>query len=240
VLNASLPPLLRLACLSALFAGGLACDPPDPVPEASPVHEAAKKASEAPELKQTADGSYLYDPGDRSFKAIVHPTGEVEFRDFGGAHFSDEGIRVNGPTEWADRAEGKAKHSREKAAFLEKTHEQRTQMATAYADKSAKAAMELLRKQLEAADETFQGDVAKLREHVFKLWDECAEGEASQAGSPIDAARIEYGKAARAVIEGFIRRRMPRGTDDAFSAEEIELRNATRVSKTRFDPYDQW
>ncbi len=44
-------------------------------------------------------------------------------------------------------------------------------------------------------------------------------------------------RAARATVIAFIRRRLPAGSDDAISDDELAASNATRVSREPFAPY---
>jgi hypothetical protein len=61
------------------------------------------------------------------------------------------------------------------------------------------------------------------RADLFRMWDEC------------NASR--YGVEARATILGFIRRRLPRGSPDAYPPNELGRLNDRRTSAEQFDPY---
>jgi len=133
-------------------------------------------------------------------------------------------------TDWAMRHAGQDPYSYRKAAFLERTRDERAQM-------SATEERENIRDSLAALPE-FLGRVwdytpwskAKRRQVLFELWDECAE-----EGSP---AVLQASKTARATIVAFIRRELPDGHADAYTTEELRTLNATRKSEIPFEPYD--
>jgi hypothetical protein len=72
-------------------------------------------------------------------------------------------------------------------------------------------------------------EVAAFRkEALFELWDECAEGE---------GPRGEAGQRARAVVIGWIRGKLPAGSPEAFTDEDIFRFQSRRSSKQPFVPY---
>ena len=64
--------------------------------------------------------------------------------------------------------------------------------------------------------------VVERRRALFALWDECNDEES--------------GTRARAVVVDFIRRELPRGTADAFTAAEIVALNRVRTAESAFAP----
>jgi hypothetical protein len=70
------------------------------------------------------------------------------------------------------------------------------------------------------------------KQGLFELWDDCAE-----AGGSGEDELVAGGASAREHVLGFIRSRLPAGTDGAFTPAEIERFNAHRKSRTRFAPY---
>jgi hypothetical protein len=71
---------------------------------------------------------------------------------------------------------------------------------------------------------------AERRELMFRLWDECTETGSEEL--------VSASQTARATILGFIRRTLPEGSADAYTAAELESLNATRKSTQRFAPYE--
>src|SRR5262249_5595981 len=66
---------------------------------------------------------------------------------------------------------------------------------------------------------------------LFEMWDEIAETG--------DDDLVHGGVAARAYLVGFVRTKLPAGSADAFSPEELARFNARRHSQAVFAPYDQ-
>ncbi len=71
--------------------------------------------------------------------------------------------------------------------------------------------------------------LARRHEILFLLWDECAE--------PDDPELAAAGRRARGMIERFVRRELPDGSEVGFNADELRRFNARRVRGPRFDPY---
>ena len=74
---------------------------------------------------------------------------------------------------------------------------------------------------------------AERRRQLFQLWDECEERQGETDDRPEAAA----GREARSQIIRFVRRRLPSGSPDGFTAAELEQLNAGRRSRERFQPY---
>lgn len=217
-------------------------------------------------LTRQKDGTVLYvDPG-RRFTAALNPDGTVRFGDRWGRdqhggrmrgsgwalrQISTRGIGIGGPAEWLlglqDRMGGPEMHGTAKSNFLEKTAALRTQMAIAFT-------LELLETRLKGLEQelfdlwTADGQPpAARRELLFQRWDECDElyavgpgGEdiTPEARSAIDQARADTAEQARRVIEGFIRRQLPRGGASGYTRAELADMNKRRRSKQPFTPYD--
>ncbi len=64
---------------------------------------------------------------------------------------------------------------------------------------------------------------ASRRHHIFDMWDDIAEDDS--------------GRRARAVVIAWIQRVLPEGSEDAYTASEIQRFNASRQSEARFEPY---
>jgi hypothetical protein len=121
---------------------------------------------------------------------------------------------------------GDAYRSR-KLKLLDDTRDERVEIGAAHRAEQRARAAELVRRNLEALWRA-TSDPAARRAALFALWDECDEGE-GEAG--------RAGDAARAMVIGWIRSRLPEGGPGAFTAEEIARLDAGRTSRRRFAPY---
>lgn len=121
---------------------------------------------------------------------------------------------------------GDAYRSR-KLKLLDDTRDERVEIGAAHRTEQRARAAELVHRNLEALWRTTP-DPAARRAALFTLWDECDEGE-GEAG--------RAGDAARAMVIGWIRTRLPEGSPGAFTADEIARLDAGRTSRRRFAPY---
>ena len=71
---------------------------------------------------------------------------------------------------------------------------------------------------------------AARRDALFELWDECAETGPEQL--------VTAGREARKLVVGVIRARLPAGSADAYSSDELVALNKTKQSKATFAPYE--
>ena len=131
-------------------------------------------------------------------------------------------------TALAMRAAGQDPYSSRKMALLDRTRDERMQLAAAETSSNLKDA---LARTPAALDRIWRGpgDSAGKRRLLFTLWDECAESGSSDV--------LATARAVRATIVAFIRRHLPRGSRAGYSDEELDLLNARRSSHARFQPY---
>jgi hypothetical protein len=136
-------------------------------------------------------------------------------------------------TDWiARKALGKAKgdpYAARKRAALEATFDERLEMGRMH----RKQALDHAEQSAQASLESLWSSNASLRdkkEGIFEMWDDCAE-----SGEPVVVAA---GARARLQIVRFIRVRLPRGSDAAFTSAELDSFNAHKTSHARFAPYD--
>jgi hypothetical protein len=116
-----------------------------------------------------------------------------------------------------------------KLAYLDSTRDERVQIGKRYRQQQLKQSPQIMQKNLEHMWATTQ-DLTARKQALFELWDECAEtGEDSV---------IEGGRAARRLVVGFIRARLPAGTEHAFTSPELATLNGKRHSKAAFAPYE--
>jgi hypothetical protein len=114
-----------------------------------------------------------------------------------------------------------------KLKILDTTRDQRVTLGSAFRTQQLDRSAELTQRNLENLWRTTT-DPAARREAVFAIWDECTEGEGEAAAA---------GDRARAMVIGWIRARMPPGSADAFTADELARLNARKTSHRVFAPY---
>jgi hypothetical protein len=176
---------------------------------------------EAPQLQHEADGGYSYRGS--VFSARIGLDGQVAFDDKPGVHIGPGGASLG--FDLSDAVDSLTKHelySAEKRWFLDQTIAVRGQLADAF------RAVELMRakRSLEQALERIVASANSAphkHDAVFALWQDC--------GDDADAANV------RRVVEVFVRKRMPEGSNLGFDAAELERLNAARSGMRPFDPY---
>jgi hypothetical protein len=110
-----------------------------------------------------------------------------------------------------------------KLKLLTDTFDERAAMREAHRAEQAARSAELMRNNLERLWAREANAIAR-RAALFELWDECGEDEAGQR--------------ARTVVIGWIRAKLPAGSADAFTADEVATLQARRTSTAAFVPYD--
>ena len=184
--------------------------------------------------------NWLADPMGTALAADADPLAEYHERESRSGEPGDNANAKNtfiGPvaaggfdiTDALTRASGADPYLAKKLQYLDRTREERAQIA------SARRAVDL------------DDSVAKLRGHLdriwrrrdlsprqrkailFELWDECLE---SGSENDLRAAAL-----ARATIVGFVRRELPRGSTNGYTQAELAALNRGRTSRRRFDPY---
>jgi hypothetical protein len=177
---------------------------------------------EPPHLQRQADGSYRYDG--HVFQANVGLDGEVAFEDAAQLHANP--LPLGGGFDLYDAIEKhvlkKELYSAEKTWFLEQTVALREELATQFRASEWSRTKRALEREL---DRIFAADSGMAEKHaaIIALWENC--------GEDAEAAHV------RALVEDFIRRRLPRGSSLAFSDDELRRVNRERVGMRAFDPY---
>jgi hypothetical protein len=145
-------------------------------------------------------------------RGVLAPQGQVEFD----------------ATDELMRAAGMDPYLAEKLGFMDRTREERMQIAATWRSESLREALHRMPRELERVWRA-SGDPAARRRLLFQLWDECAE-----SGSP---QVIATARAVRGTVLAFIRRRLPRGSRHAYSDDELAELNRARSSREPFAPY---
>jgi hypothetical protein len=185
-----------------------------------------------------ADGDGGYVKQRTTFVAHVRGDGSVRFNDR--ANLGVDGLgpdsRLNltlqGHFDLTDalmRAHGEDPYRYEKERFLEETRDARGQMALADREDRFRQALVRMPGYLDRVWSHDSWTDAQRRRLLFDLWDEVAEDG--------DAALVHAGVQVRAIIEGFIRRRLPAGSRAAYTEQELLVLDGIRRSRTRFRPY---
>lgn len=116
-----------------------------------------------------------------------------------------------------------------KMAYMDRTRDERTRMASVDRDDRLREAVTKLRAHLARVWSYQPWTPAQRRDALFVLWDECAERGAANV--------VAAAATARATIEAFIRAELPAGSEHAFTAAELVRMNRGRQSHQPFAPY---
>jgi len=143
---------------------------------------------------------------------VLAPHGQVEFD-------ASDGLM---------RAVGIDPYLAQKLAFMDRTREERMEMAARNRSESLREALHRMPAELERVWRS-GGDAARRRRLLFELWDECAEAGTLEV--------VATARAVRGTVLAFIRRRLPRGSRDAYRDDELTRLNRTRTSRQPFAPY---
>jgi hypothetical protein len=132
-------------------------------------------------------------------------------------------------TDWLMRRHGQDPYASKKLAFLDSTRDERVQIGNRHRAEQLKQSTQLMQKNLDALWAATQDPAARKRT-LFELWDECAE-----TGDP---SLVEAGQAARRLVIGYIRARIPAGSAGAFTPAELAGYARAKRSSAAFAPYE--
>jgi hypothetical protein len=167
-----------------------------------------------------------YHYGGPSFSARIAMDGTVTFED----HTIRDFKGLSGGFDLTDIAM-KAKHQDpyryEKEKFMEKTGKLRGELTTKARRDRLESSLAALPEHLEQVWADLSQPAKVRRRTLYAMWREASGND------------VELGvaaKKARTTIEGFIRDRLPEGSTDAFTEDELTRLNA-RPGAPKFDPY---
>jgi hypothetical protein len=184
---------------------------------------------EPPNFVPRKDGSYVY--RGHAFSAQIRPDGTIVFSDRDGINFdqlgtSDAqslGARFSFDlTDGAYRRRGADPYQAERDYVLRGSEELRDKLAAEHRVHEGERALLRLTGRLERTW-TSGRDAPARRRALFKLWDDCSDDD--------------VGARARAAILAFVVDRLPAGSAEAFTPEELDQLNAKRRSRDPFRPY---
>jgi hypothetical protein len=175
---------------------------------------------------------------DRRDHQELHPAGGGRFTSqhtsFGADVAADGTVAFRPGTaglDLADRvmlSQGIDPYAREKLEWLDKTRDDRVALGKRHEHEVLAHTPEYVQRNVQWAWQ--QGrDLARRKQDLFDLWDECADSG--------DDDRTAAGNAARSYVIGFIRAKLPAGSPGAYTAAELAELNAHRHSAQIFAPY---
>jgi len=176
-------------------------------------------------LKRESDGWHYDGP---SFSAKIATDGNVTFddhsiRDFKGL---SGGFDL---TDLAMRGKKQDPYRYEKEKFMEHTSKLRADLQIKARKAVLESSLAYLPTHLEEVWSDPNHPARERRRVLYAMWREAA-GTDDEVGAA--------GRKARGTIEAFIRERLPEGSTDAFTDEELRRYNA-RAGALRFEPYKQ-
>lgn len=192
-------------------------------------------------------GKLVYrDPTGR-FIATLKADGRVDFKNKS-AKATWTNIGMAGPGDLLSAAAGDDPYARIKQKLLKETFEMRLQMAVGFQKTQLDKRLRRLDSDLKTIWTDDKRELAARKKLLFERWDDCDEPEQLGASalpgfgaiddSSLDEARQTAALSARRRILKFIREHAPKGSAEAFTAEELDQLNRRRVSKEKFAPYE--
>jgi hypothetical protein len=175
------------------------------------------------------------DSGEGTMRATGEPFGAKIERD-GSIHFRDEpNVQIDGLSGRFDLTDavmsslGQTLYPHRKLKLMDDSRAMRAEMSRRRRQESLKEAIASYPKMLNQIWRDPSYSPAQRKELLFALWDECAE---EGPESVVSTAR-----AIRASTTAFIRRKLPAGSQWAYSAAELAALNQRRQSAAPFAPY---
>ena len=191
---------------------------------------AAQEPAPSGELEPSGGGTYKSEH--ETFTGHVNRDGTVRIEnkpDIGDVHWAGLGIAGRmAVDDYLMHRAGIDPYASEKMKWLDRTRDERVAIGTKYRkDQLAHSAI-YMQQNLEWMWRRTR-DPAARRRALFEMWDDTAETG--------DDDLVRGGEAARNYLIGFVRTRLPAGSPDAFSDDELAQLNAHRKSKAVFAPY---
>jgi hypothetical protein len=206
-------------------------------------HDPIAPIVEKPQSPMRPVGGGRYQKNHAAYKAHVARDGRVTFKDkpnlaFDGFHLAGGVLPVLrfrfDLTDWAIRMAGNDPYAYDKMKFLRETFDERMEMAAEARTELLQEAIRDLPDLLAAVWSQTKRTAAERRRLLFELWDACVEPGAKGVDEELGLA----GAQARVMVIAFVRRELPAGSADAYTAEELETLNKDRDSREPFVPYD--
>jgi hypothetical protein len=174
-------------------------------------------------LQRIGKDEYLYKG--KQFSAHILPDGTVSFndkivRDFNGTSGSFD------ITDWIMKGKKQDPYRHEKGRFLAATQELRDKLMRQSRQAELASSLARLPAHLEHvwSDRRLPG--SSRRKMLFEIWRDSAQSDDDQGQAGTEACRI---------VEAFIRKRLPEGSEEAYTPEELAM--FARIAKRPFNPY---
>ncbi len=163
----------------------------------------------------------------RAFTMRVAADGSARIHD--NANVQRQGLGLSfDVTDAMMRRHGIDPYSSYKLKVLDETRDERAAMGMQHRTQQLAQSKQFMHKNLERLWAT-TADLAARKQGLFELWDDCAESGSEEL--------VTGGYSAREYVVGFIRSKLPPGTELAFSANELARYNRQRKSQATFAPY---
>jgi hypothetical protein len=124
---------------------------------------------------------------------------------------------------------GQDPYEARKRKFLEETFDERVEIGRVHRANELARSDKKMQRNLDALRARDDLSAEDKRALVFELWDECAETGSEQL--------VAGGAKARAALYRWVRVHFAEGSDDGYTADELERLNARRKSSATFAPY---
>ncbi|HEU4611993.1 MAG TPA: hypothetical protein VFS15_07940 [Kofleriaceae bacterium] len=165
----------------------------------------------------------------QTFRARFNPDGTIAALD-DKANLQRKGLGASFDVSDAImRSKGIDPYSSYKLKVLDETRDERVAIGKRYRTQQLAQSRQHMQKNLARLWATTH-DLAARKQGLFELWDDCAE-----TGS---AELVAGGTSARTYLIGVIRAKLPAGSTEAFTADELARLNKQRRSRAAFRPYD--
>lgn len=171
------------------------------------------------EPRRQPDGTWTYDG--HAFRAVIHPDGRVVFAQRDAVSLEREFDLSSGRFDLDALFSDVYRYERQR--FLDDTEALRGRLEAEHRARTNADALRRLPGRLELLWTRGTRSAAARRRAIFELWDQADDDDT--------------GRRARAIVERWVRERLPAGSDDAFGDAELARLNATRESAAPFAPY---
>ena len=122
-----------------------------------------------------------------------------------------------------------------KLKFLDETRDERVEIGKQWREQQLLQTTQIIRKNLQRAW-AYSDGVAARKQALFELWDEIVEPQSRD--DLADEVLVEASRVARRAVVGFIRAKLPAGSQHAYSETELVAFNAKKQSAAKFSPYE--
>jgi hypothetical protein len=138
-------------------------------------------------------------------------------------------------TDYLMRKTGNDPYASRKLKFLDETRDERVAIGKQWRKEQLQQTAIIMKQNLVRAWAQ-SPDIPSRKRALFALWDEIVEP--TTAADQADEVLAEASRAARRAVIGFIRARLPAGSEHAYSEAELAAFNARKQSAATFAPYE--